>query len=55
MFEVEEEGALKEDIVTGLGENDDVDFFLRKRYAAAPEKICQRIWIKSSRSGECWH
>ena len=37
--EEEEDGALEEDVVAGLGTNDNVDFFLGKRYALAPENF----------------
>ncbi len=35
--EEEEDGALEEDVVAGLGGNNDVNFFLSEQYAAAPE------------------
>ncbi len=41
--EEEEDGALEEDAVAGLGRNDNVDFFLGKRYAAAPENFANKF------------
>ncbi len=39
MFEEEEDGALEEDVIAGLVDNGDIDFFLVKRNTTVTESF----------------